>query len=52
MIFAGNGERITLTHQAEDRDIFANGAVTAALWARGRKPALYSMRDVLGLSGD
>ncbi|MEZ5810548.1 MAG: 4-hydroxy-tetrahydrodipicolinate reductase [Rhizobiaceae bacterium] len=50
VIFAGAGERITLTHQAEDRSIFARGAVTAALWARGRKPGLYSMRDVLGLT--
>jgi len=51
VILAGAGERITLTHQAEDRAIFARGAVTAALWARGRKPGLYSMRDVLGFSG-
>ncbi len=49
VIFAGTGERITLTHQAEDRQIFARGAVTAAVWARGRKAGLYSMRDVLGL---
>lgn len=47
---AGAGERIALSHQAEDRAIFARGAVKAALWARGRKPGLYSMRDVLGLS--
>ncbi|QDC01879.1 4-hydroxy-tetrahydrodipicolinate reductase [Mesorhizobium sp. 8] len=47
---SGQGERIALTHQAEDRAIFARGAVKAALWARGRKPGLYSMRDVLGLS--
>ncbi|RWE05138.1 MAG: 4-hydroxy-tetrahydrodipicolinate reductase, partial [Mesorhizobium sp.] len=50
VIIAGTGERITLSHQAEDRAIFARGAVKAALWARGRKPGLYSMRDVLGLS--
>ena len=49
VIFAGTGERITLTHQAEDRSLFARGAVTAALWGAGRKPGLYSMRDVLGL---
>ena len=49
VIFAGAGERITLSHHAEDRAIFARGAVKAALWARGRKPGLYSMRDVLGL---
>ncbi len=49
VIFAGPGERLTLTHNAEDRSLFASGAVRAALWAHGRKPGLYSMRDVLGL---
>lgn len=49
VILAGTGEKITLSHQAEDRAIFARGAVRAALWARGKKPGLYSMRDVLGL---
>ena len=48
--FAGPAERLELTHRAEDRMIFARGAVKAALWARGRKPGLYSMADVLGLS--
>ncbi|MEI8718199.1 4-hydroxy-tetrahydrodipicolinate reductase [Mesorhizobium sp. ISC11] len=50
VMLAGTGERITLSHHAEDRAIFARGAVKAALWARGKKPGLYSMRDVLGLS--
>lgn len=49
VIFAGEGERIELTHKAEDRGIFARGAVKAALWARGRAPGLYSMADVLGV---
>ncbi len=49
VMFAGPGERVVITHNAEDRAIFARGAVKAALWARGRKPGLYSMRDVLGL---
>lgn len=49
VIFAGPGERIELTHRAEDRGIFARGALRAALWARERKPGLYSMFDVLGL---
>jgi 4-hydroxy-tetrahydrodipicolinate reductase len=49
VIFAGPAERIELTHRAEDRMIFARGAVRAALWARGRPPGLYSMADVLGL---
>jgi 4-hydroxy-tetrahydrodipicolinate reductase len=47
--FAGPAERIELVHKAEDRMIFARGAVKAALWAKGRKPGLYSMADVLGL---
>lgn len=49
VFFAGEGERIELTHSAQDRSIFATGAVRAALWASGKKPGLYSMRDVLGL---
>ncbi len=49
VMFAGASERITLTHQAQDRSVFAEGAVTAGLWGRGKKPGLYSMRDVLGL---
>lgn len=51
VVFAGDGERIEIRHVAEDRSIFARGAVRAALWGRGRKAGLYSMRDVLGLSG-
>ena len=49
VIFAGDGERIELTHRADDRAVFARGAVKAALWARGRKAGLYAMADVLGL---
>lgn len=49
-IFAGPYERIELSHKAEDRMIFANGALKAAMWARGRKPGYYSMADVLGLN--
>ncbi len=49
VIMAGPGERVTLAHHAEDRMIFARGAVKAALWAHGRQPGLYSMRHVLGL---
>ena len=49
-IFAGPGERLILGHRAEDRSIFARGAVRAALWANGRKPGQYTMADVLGLS--
>jgi 4-hydroxy-tetrahydrodipicolinate reductase len=50
VIFAGPAERIELVHKAEDRMIFARGALHAAQWARGRKPGLYSMADVLGLT--
>ena len=49
VIFAGPSERITLSHHAEDRMIFAHGALKAALWAHGKKPGLYTMADVLGL---
>jgi len=48
---AGPFERIELTHRAEDRMIFARGALAAARWGHGQKPGLYSMNDVLGLSG-
>jgi 4-hydroxy-tetrahydrodipicolinate reductase len=51
VIFAGAGERIELSHRAEDRGIFARGALAAALWTRGKPAGLYSMADVLGLSG-
>ncbi|WP_375786103.1 4-hydroxy-tetrahydrodipicolinate reductase [Bradyrhizobium sp. Pha-3] len=50
VIFAGPSERITLSHHAEDRALFAQGALKAALWAHGKKPGMYSMTDVLGLS--
>ena len=50
VMFAGQGERIELTHKASDRAIFAKGAVRAALWTAGKKPGLYSMLDVLGLA--
>ncbi len=49
VIFAGEGERIVLRHLATDRQIFARGALKAALWGQGRKPGEYDMIDVLGL---
>ncbi len=49
VLLAGEGEIIELTHRATDRALFARGAIKAALWGDGRKPGLYSMRDVLGL---
>jgi 4-hydroxy-tetrahydrodipicolinate reductase len=50
VIFSGPAERVELTHKAEDRMIFARGALRAALWAKDKKPGLYSMADVLGLN--
>lgn len=50
VVFAGEGERIELTHRAEDRQLFARGAVKAALWGFDQKPGFYSMADVLGLN--
>ena len=47
MYFAGPGERVELAHRALSRDNFANGALAAARWLIGRKPGLYSMRDVV-----
>ncbi len=49
VIFAGEHERIEITHKATDRALFARGAVKAALWGVGKPPGLYSMTDVLGL---
>ena len=50
VMFAGPAERIELTHKAEDRMIFARGALTAATGARGRAPGVYSMADGLSLN--
>jgi 4-hydroxy-tetrahydrodipicolinate reductase len=49
VIFAGDGERLELTHKASSRAIFAVGALQAAYWVKGRKAGLYGMEDVLGL---
>jgi 4-hydroxy-tetrahydrodipicolinate reductase len=48
VVLAGDNERIELTHRAEDRAMFAAGAVRAALWARDMPPGFYSMADMLG----
>jgi 4-hydroxy-tetrahydrodipicolinate reductase len=50
VIFAADGERLELTHKAAGRQIYARGALRAALWARGKPPGLYSMADVVGIS--
>ena len=49
VVYAGNGERLELTHKAASRDTFANGALRAATWACGQEPGLYNMENVLGL---
>jgi 4-hydroxy-tetrahydrodipicolinate reductase len=49
VIFAGEQERLTLSHSAEDRMIFAHGAVRAGAWLIGREPGRYTMPEVLGL---
>lgn len=51
VMFAGPHERLTLSHSAEDRSIFARGALAAARWAQGKPPGLYSMQDLLNLPG-
>ncbi len=49
VVLAGEGERIELGHRAEDRSIFARGAVRAALWLVDKPAGRYTMADVLGL---
>jgi len=49
VIFSTLGETVTLNHTAHSRDTFAQGALHAAKWLIGKKPALYSMADVLGI---
>lgn len=50
VIYAGDGERVELTHKAASRATFANGAIRAAKWLAGKEPGrVYDMEDVLGL---
>jgi len=49
VLFAGDGERVEITHKASSRLTFANGALRAALWLQNHKSGLYDMQDVLGL---
>ena len=49
-IAAGPHERLEIKHIAEDRTMFANGAIKAALWLGTKGPGLYNLDDVLGLS--
>ncbi len=48
VMFAGDVERVEITHKAQGREAFAAGALRAATWAAGQKPGKYTMRDVLG----
>ena len=50
VMFAGELERVELTHKAQDRAAFAAGALKALSWAKSQKPGMYTMRDVLGFS--
>ena len=50
VMFAGDLERVEITHKAQSREAFAAGALRAALWAVGRKPGKYDMRNVLGFA--
>ena len=50
VIFAGQGEQITITHNATDRMIFARGAIKAAKWGMTAPNGAYSMKDVLKLN--
>ena len=47
--FLGERERIAFSHEAEDRSLFAEGALVAARWLHGRAPGRYTMKDVLGI---
>src|ERR1044072_6467606 len=49
VVFATRGERIELTHRADDRAIFPRGAVQAALWLAGQPAGRYAMDQVLGV---
>ncbi len=48
-LFAGDGERVEITHKASSRTVFASGAVRAAVWLAGAGNGLFDMQDVLGL---
>jgi len=52
VLFAGNGERVEITHRAHSRQNFAQGAIKAARWLHGKKSGFYTMMDVLGLEDE
>ncbi len=49
VLFAGDGERIEIKHQAHSRQAFAKGAIKAARWVSAASPGIYEMQDVLGI---
>ena len=49
VLFAGEGERVEITHKASSRLSFARGAVRAAKWLSAKESGLFDMQDVLGL---
>lgn len=49
VLFCGPDEVLTLSHSAASRDVFANGAINAALFLAGRKAGLYTMEDLIAL---
>jgi 4-hydroxy-tetrahydrodipicolinate reductase len=50
VIFAGNGERLEITHRAESRENFAHGALRAVRFLRNHRTGLFDMHDVLGIA--
>ncbi|MDI6654798.1 MAG: dihydrodipicolinate reductase C-terminal domain-containing protein, partial [Candidatus Hydrothermarchaeota archaeon] len=51
VIFAGDGERLELTHRAHSRQAFVSGAIKAIRFVHGKKEGVYSTWDVLGIKG-
>jgi 4-hydroxy-tetrahydrodipicolinate reductase len=50
VIFSTLGETVAVSHTAHNRDTFVRGALRAAKWLVGKKPGLYSVANVLGIS--
>ena len=48
VIFAAIGERVELSHKASNREIYARGAIRAAIWGSAQENGFYSMKDVIG----
>lgn len=52
VIFAGAGERVSLSHRAQDRGLFVSGAIVAARWLARQPPGLYSIDDTFNVASD